>query len=205
MFPEPRSLRPTRSSLDPKSNILVNNDGRACLAGFSPPTLTSDQPTVTLSSGQGGTVRWMAPEILTPERFDLTDSSPTEKSDCYSLGMVMYEVLSREIPFSQDTREYPIIHKVLRDERPERPRGAQGAWFRDGLWEVLELCWKPRPGDRPSLDTVFQCLQDATPPPRLPSDVTGGVETGTNDQPGVGTMDLSMFSLFYPGLIADAV
>jgi len=40
----------------------------------------------------GGTVRWMSPELLDPDRFGFADDRPTKQSDCYALGMVVYEV-----------------------------------------------------------------------------------------------------------------
>ena len=43
----------------------------------------------------GGTYRWMSPELLYPERFGISQSEgdrPTRQSDCYALGMVIYEV-----------------------------------------------------------------------------------------------------------------
>ena len=43
----------------------------------------------------GGTRRWMSPELLDPERFGMPESEgnrPTRQSDCYALGMVIYEV-----------------------------------------------------------------------------------------------------------------
>jgi len=188
-----------------KANILINNDGRACLAGFSPPTLTSDQPTTTPSPVQGGTVRWMAPELLSPKEFGLKDAIPTKASDCYALGMLMYEVLGGEIPFAQATREYSIICEVLGGNRPKRPQGRRGAQFTDELWEILELCWKPRSSDRPSVDTVLQRLEGVVRPPGPPSDVVEGMGGGINDRPNITTTDSGMFSLFYSGLIVNSV
>jgi len=40
----------------------------------------------------------MSPELLDPERFGITDYRPTKKSDCYALGMVVYEVRADMIP-----------------------------------------------------------------------------------------------------------
>ena len=40
----------------------------------------------------GGTPRWMSPELLYPEQFGVSDDRPTKQSDCYALGMVVYEV-----------------------------------------------------------------------------------------------------------------
>ena len=43
----------------------------------------------------GGTRRWMSPELLDPQRFKMPGregNRPTRQSDCYALGMVVYEV-----------------------------------------------------------------------------------------------------------------
>ena len=48
-----------------------------------------------MSFTEGGTYRWMSPELLDPERFGMSatgDNRPTKQSDCYALGMVIYEV-----------------------------------------------------------------------------------------------------------------
>ena len=50
----------------------------------------------------GGTRRWMSPELLDPERFGMPESEgnrPTRQSDCYALGMVIYEVGARASEF----------------------------------------------------------------------------------------------------------
>ena len=38
-----------------------------------------------------GTINWMSPELLDPTLFD-SDGLPSRESDCYALGMVIYEV-----------------------------------------------------------------------------------------------------------------
>jgi len=48
-----------------------------------------------MSFTEGGTYWWMSPELLDPERFGMPepeDNRPTKQSDCYALGMVIYEV-----------------------------------------------------------------------------------------------------------------
>ena len=45
-----------------------------------------------MSFTPGGTTRWMSPELLNPEMFKKSDDWPTKQSDCYALGMVVYEV-----------------------------------------------------------------------------------------------------------------
>ena len=104
-----------------------------------------------------GTCRWMSPELFDPEKFGLKDSRRTIPSDCYALGMVIYEVLSGRVPFSR-CGLYAVISKVSGGGRPKRPRGAEGVWFTGDIWSVLECCWKPNPGDRPNVADVLRCL-----------------------------------------------
>jgi len=169
-----------RSSLPhPEVNILINKNGCACLADFALSMIISDG-SITASSGiEGGTLRWMGPELLDPEPFGLKTSHRTKESDCYALGMSVYEVLSGHIPFPQ-AKHTTVILEVIKGKRPERPRGVTGAWFTDDLWAMLELCWQHKPGNRPSLDIVLRCLQDVAPPPS--SDTGGNVEAAADDQ-----------------------
>ena len=110
----------------------------------------------------------MSPELLDPE---IQDYCPTKYSDCYALGMVIWEVLSGHKPFYQFANGV-ISGKVVRGDRPERPQGAEGVWFVDEVWEVLESCWTTRPESRPRIEDVLQCLGRASrswkpPSPRL--------------------------------------
>ena len=100
-------LTPRPSST--KANILVNKDRRACIADFGLSTITGVSTHTTAGDSRaslisndtlmsftgGGTRRWMSPELLDPERFGMPESEdnrPTRQSDCYALGMVIYEV-----------------------------------------------------------------------------------------------------------------
>jgi len=111
----------------------------------------------------------MSPELLGPE---IQDHHQTKYSDCYALGMVIYEVLSGRVPFSGCT-SYAAAVKVLGGERPQRPEGAEGIWLIGDVWKTLEYCWKPEPSERPSIEHVLKCLEGAsrfwTSPPLVPS------------------------------------
>ena len=91
----------------------------------------------------------MSPELLDPERFG-GKGRPTKSSDCYALGMVVYEVLTGQVPFPR-LAKYPAIMKVVRGERPERPEGVEGKWFTDDVWGILGRCWEPEPTNRLSM------------------------------------------------------
>jgi hypothetical protein len=103
----------------------------------------------------------MSPELLDPEQLNLKEGPPTKESDCYALGMVIYEVLSGQVPFAP-LRNLIVPQVVLKGERPGRPGGREGVWFTDDLWKVLNLCWEAQPGDRLSVTTVFECLELAS-------------------------------------------
>ena len=125
-------------------------------------------------------MRWMSPEL-----FDSEAHQRTKGSDCYALGMVIYEVLSRRIPFYRHT-DFAIVGRVIKGERPERPQGPEGiGGFTNAVWEVLELCWKPLPQERPSIEEVLKCMKKAatswTPPSPLSTAVPSVVDSPTSD------------------------
>ena len=100
----------------------------------------------------------MSPELLDPH---IQDHRPTRYSDRYSLGMVIYEVLSRRVPFYQ-YEDLSIFEKVMQGDRPNRAEGVEGIWFTDDIWNLLEGCWVPTPRERPSIDGVLRCLEIAS-------------------------------------------
>ena len=146
---------------------------------FSLLTLVSDVANITSSDSflGAGTYRWMSPELFHPEKFGLKDARPTKSSDCYSFGMVMYEVLSGRVPFSK-CPSISVVVKVLNGERPARPQGEKGMWFDDDIWSVVEHLWRPNPGDRPKIEDVLHLLEEVSnswtisPPQVIPGSFT---------------------------------
>ena len=109
----------------------------------------------------------MSPELFDPEKFGLKDDRQTKRSDCYALGMVIYEVLSGKVPFSHHV-DYTVVVRVTNGERPGRPQREGRKWFTDDVWSILERCWEANPGDRPRIKDVLLCLEKVsrswTPP-----------------------------------------
>ena len=135
---------------------MIDKNKRAVLADFSLITLVPDQKTFLSTCLEGGTTPWMSPELLDPESFGSEKARLTRESDCYALGMVVYEILSGQAPYSPSSA--PLL-KILRGIRPEKPRGVQGARFTDDIWGMLGLCWKHEPSERISAETVLPYLQ----------------------------------------------
>lgn len=100
----------------------------------------------------------MSPELFYPDQSGLKDTRRTKQSDCYALGMVIYEVLSGQVPFTP-FHYCIVIRKVIDGERPARPNGQEGERFTDDLWRTLDRCWATEPQQRPSVGVVLECLE----------------------------------------------
>jgi len=182
-------------SLPVQANILIDQTCHARLADFGLLSIISDPANILSSSSytQGGTARWMSPELINPQRFGFENSYPTKSSDCYAFGMVIYETISGHLPFYKYA-DLTVFVKVLEGERPLRKAG-----FADSLWEMLELCWAPEPKTRPNPEDVLYCLERAsqsweTPPP----EVNGGMGKGDDWDSESGSS--GMFSHCTPSL-----
>ena len=168
--------------------MVINHNGHACILDFGLASIIPNEETFASTGIAGGTIMWMSPELLALEMFGLQEDHPTKESDCYALGMVIYEVLSGHAPWF-GYRHFAAMRMVLDGERPKRP---QGAWFTDSIWEMLELCWKSQPSERISAETVLLCLEGTPPRPVF------------SYQPNVvAAGDSSTFSLFPPMFQAD--
>ncbi|GLE10686.1 hypothetical protein PINS_up022903 [Pythium insidiosum] len=90
------SLDPPLIHRDLKSrNVLLDRATlRAKLSDFGVSRYKLDDDTMTAAVG---TIRWVAPEVLEGRRYD-------ESVDIYSLGMILSEIDTHELPFS-DARD----------------------------------------------------------------------------------------------------
>jgi eukaryotic-like serine/threonine-protein kinase len=85
-----------------------------------------------------GTVAYLSPEQVSSRAFD-------GRSDIYSLGVVLYECLIGEPPFTGEVQSilYRIVHEI-----PQPPR-ALGAEIREELQDILMRCLEKDPAKRP--------------------------------------------------------
>ena len=165
------SCFPVLLSFPVKDNILIDQTGHARLADFGFLTIISDAATHLPSSSYsiGGTLRWMSPELIAPGKFGMERSRPTKSSDCYSLGMVVYETVSGKKPY-QETPDVAVFLKIVEGEQPRRCEG-----FVDNLWGMMEECWTFEPNGRPSIEDVLQCLEMCSDSSSSPPGMDGRV------------------------------
>lgn len=83
-------------------------------------------------------VRWMAPELL-------TGSSPSFKSDIFSLGIILWEILvNGDHPYKELVDDASISEMVLMGYRNLFPKDVLPSYRK-----LVENCWKNDPDDRP--------------------------------------------------------
>ena len=130
----------------------------------------------------------MSPELINPQQFGSEKGRPTQASDCYALGMVIYETIGGRSPFHEHS-DLNVVMKVVNGERPRRE-----LFFPEELWKMLELCWAPQPRDRPSIKEVLQCLEgipDSQGSQTLPS--VWADEEGSSDNSSLTSESSGMF------------
>ncbi|MFT5152128.1 MAG: serine/threonine protein kinase, partial [Planctomycetota bacterium] len=93
-------------------NILVTPTGQPKLTDFGLARL-SEEPGLSASGDIVGTYAYMSPEQLGAKR-----SGIDARTDIFSLGIVLYELLSLQRPFDGDSTQQ-IAYKILHEEPPK--------------------------------------------------------------------------------------
>jgi len=104
------------------SNILVASDGTPKLLDFGiAKLLDPDTPGETAPVTRAD-MRLMTPEYASPEQ--VSGFPITTAADVYSLGVVLFELLTGHRPYHFDNRSPAEIERVIRDKQPTRPSDA---------------------------------------------------------------------------------
>jgi len=111
-------------------NILISNRGKTKILDFGISKLIDDKHRLTATGSMVGTPAYMAPEQVKGEKVDAS-------SDIYSLGMILYELLHGEPPF---TGQLPA---VLHSQVFDRPRASTAIPS-----PIMEIIWKATAKDR---------------------------------------------------------
>ena len=142
-----RDLKPANIFIvqkpDVPSVVKVLDFGIAKLAAES---LDEDDPTLTVIGAMIGTPRYMSPEQC--NGADLTPAA-----DVYSMGVILYEMLTGTVPFS-GTSPIAIAMKHA-SEPPRSPREIVAA-IPEELERVVLLALEKRPEDRPADAAAFR-------------------------------------------------
>jgi serine/threonine-protein kinase len=92
-------------------NVLIDQHGTPKLADFGVARLSEDTQPMTRSGTQVGTPYYMAPEAWEGEKLDA-------QADIWSLGVVLFEMLTGQLPFRGDT-PVAVMNKVCTTPPPD--------------------------------------------------------------------------------------
>ncbi|KAF9238963.1 kinase-like domain-containing protein, partial [Melanogaster broomeanus] len=126
------------------SNVLIDDKGRARITDFGLSMVLTELEGSTFATSvqTGGTLRWAAPENLhlnlSGDRENVPKISPTTRSDIYSFGRVMLQVLTGKIPYHYYRVDVRVVLAISLGENPRRPGLAV---ITDRQWAFIQKCW----------------------------------------------------------------
>jgi eukaryotic-like serine/threonine-protein kinase len=118
------------------ANVIVQPDGVAKLLDFGIARQEKNDGRLTRTGSVIGTIQYMAPERLKDAAFD-------GRSDIFSVGIMLFQVLTGQLPFTGD---YSIVQKILTEKHP-----SLGQFLRDyppALDDILDRALAKNPADR---------------------------------------------------------
>lgn len=115
-------------------NILFREDGSAVLTDFGIAQITDSDATLTQAGTVVGTPQYMSPEQASGRELD-------GRSDIYSLGVVLFKMLTGDVPFKADTA-LSVGIKHLQEPVPRLPN------YLKAFQPVIDRCLAKRPDQR---------------------------------------------------------
>ncbi|XP_077979609.1 fibroblast growth factor receptor 3-like [Glandiceps talaboti] len=91
-------------------------------------------------------IRWMALESL-------VDSEYTTKSDVWSYGIVLWEIITLAATPYGALASSQVLHKLKRGERLPKPKHCS-----EQLYEIMRICWNEKSHERPSFSELDETM-----------------------------------------------
>lgn len=127
-------------------NVLLSESYGAKLTDFGLSKIKTESQLKSNFKDKVGTIPWMAPELFAGQAY-------TQKSDVYSLGMTLWELASRKIPYAENSSE-AIPTFVREGKRETIPQDCPPK-----LASLITACWEDAPDKRPDADAIATYLK----------------------------------------------
>jgi len=109
------------------SNILIDSHNRVRIVDFGLAAISGSEQ-LTKTGSTLGTIGYMSPEQVQGKEID-------QRSDLFSLGVVLYELITKQNPFKRDSEAATL--KAVSDDLPE-PLARFKSGLPDGLQAVID-------------------------------------------------------------------
>jgi tetratricopeptide (TPR) repeat protein len=153
-----RDLKPQNILIDAAENIYVSDFGLA-------KSLEAGTAMMTRTGQILGTPRYMSPEQVEAKEVD-------HRSDLYSLGLILFEMFTGELPFRGDSAMQLMYQRVT--ELPKDPRSVRPG-LPAYLARIILKCLERDPAKR--YQSPREILEDLDTQPGLPAPRAAGAET----------------------------
>ncbi|KAF3440364.1 hypothetical protein FNV43_RR18648 [Rhamnella rubrinervis] len=126
------------------ANLLMDENEVVKVADFGVARVQVQSGVMTAETG---TYRWMAPEVIEHKPYD-------HKADVFSFGIVLWELLTGQLPYSLLTPLQAAVGVVQKGLRPTIPKNTNPR-----VAELLNKCWQQDPTQRPNFSEITEILQ----------------------------------------------
>ena len=136
---------------DVKSENVLLHAGVPKLTDFGLATSVPERSVTTGFQGlsaETGTYRWMAPEVLRHEPYSTS-------ADIYSWAMLLYELLTHNVPFRGYDPIQGAAQVALENKRPPLPNGMPAQ-----LSELVARAWATERAVRPRAEAILNQMDD---------------------------------------------
>ena len=124
-------------------NIMLLSDGSIKVTDFGIARFSSTN-TNTMTDKAIGSVHYISPEQVSADRID-------QRSDIYSVGVTLYEMLTGELPFDADNPVSVALMQLQLD--PPSPR-TKNPEIPEGLEQIILKCMAKNPDNR------YSCVEE---------------------------------------------
>jgi predicted Ser/Thr protein kinase len=132
-------------------NILLSGDGEAKISDFGMSRIVESTIQEGTTKTNIGPIRWMAPEAIRNRKY-------STKSDVWSFGVVMTEILNREQPFNEFQDVLEVALELKSNKTPKVPTDCNEVYK-----NIINMCFQADPNARPEMEKICNMLEQYRP------------------------------------------
>ncbi|PRP78865.1 hypothetical protein PROFUN_01038 [Planoprotostelium fungivorum] len=153
-------------------NILLTGSLIPKVSDFGLSRTNTEQDGAAQTQTDVGPIKWMSPEAILNREY-------SRKSDVWSFGVVVWEILTVSEPFPGINPVEAAIMIIQQGVRPEMPQDTP-----EDLYSIMNNCWAFDPAYRPDFSQIIQTLV----PENKPNSSTANSPTHSpmHSPPGTG-------------------